>query len=41
MNAGTYSGWKTEYHGKTYVADDFEITETTDKLEVWMNEEAN
>ena len=36
LKAGKYSGWKVKYDDKTYVADEFEITESTDELEVWM-----
>ncbi len=39
VHTGTYSGWKINYNDKIYVADDFVITETTDRLEVQMREE--
>ena len=39
LKLGKYSGWKIKYDGKTYIADEFEITEDTDKLEIWMQEE--
>ncbi len=27
-----------EYNGKKNIADDFEVTESTDELEVWLRE---
>ncbi len=39
MLAGTYSGWKIKYKGKVYVANEFEITEDSDELEIWMQED--
>ena len=39
LKTGKYSGWKIKYDGKTYVADEFVITESTDELEVWLREE--
>jgi len=39
LKIGKYSDWKIKYDGKTYIADEFEITESTDELEVWMQEE--
>jgi len=39
IHTGIYSDWKIKYDGKTYIADEFEITESTDELEVWMQEE--
>lgn len=34
IHTGIYSDWKIKYLGKTYIADEFEITEDTNKLEV-------
>jgi len=39
MRAGIYSDWKIKYNGKNYIANEFEITENTDELEVWLQEE--
>jgi len=39
LKFGKYSGWKIKYKGKVYVANEFEITESTDELEIWMREE--
>ena len=39
VHTGTHSGWKINYNDKIYVVDDFVITETTDRLEVQMQEE--
>jgi len=39
VHTGTHSGWKIKYNGKTYIADDFEITEMTDRLEVRLRVE--
>jgi len=39
IHTGIYSDWKIKYNGKTYLADKFEITEETDKLEIWLREE--
>ncbi len=38
MLEGTYSGWKMNYNGKDYISDDFEVMESTEKLEIWMRE---
>lgn len=39
LKAGKYSGWKIKYDDKMYAADEFEITENTDELEIWMRED--
>jgi len=36
LKFGKYSDWKIKYNGKNYIANEFEITENTDELEVWM-----
>ncbi|MCK5851716.1 carboxypeptidase regulatory-like domain-containing protein [bacterium] len=38
IHTGIYSDWKIKYYGITYVADEFEIAEDTDKLEVKLRE---
>ena len=39
LRAGKYSGWKMKYDRKNYIADDFEVTENSDEIEVWLVEE--
>ncbi len=39
LQSRTYSGCLIEHSGKRYIADDFEVTEMTDKLEVWLREQ--
>ncbi len=38
FKAGNYSDWEIEYGGKKYIADDFEVTEFSDKIEVQLQE---
>ena len=38
FKARNYSNWEIEYGGKKYIANDFEVTEFTDNIEVQLQE---